>query len=100
MPEGTEIRFGNFYKSDARTGVNIHTAKKLAVLSRCSYIRTVKLFSWVCVRWRERGSGLNQAKEIIRYVKFGNKLYSNIKDQEFTSECKEMLLSLHCIFMV
>lgn len=29
MPEETEISFGDFYKSDARTGVNICAAKKL-----------------------------------------------------------------------
>ena len=34
-------------------------------------------------------SGLNQAKEIIRYLKFGNKFSSNTKDQEFASECKK-----------
>lgn len=29
MPYGTEITFGNFYKSDVITGVNICTTKKL-----------------------------------------------------------------------
>lgn len=29
MPEETEISFGDFYKSDARTGVNVCAATKL-----------------------------------------------------------------------
>lgn len=28
MPEGTEITFGDFYKSDARTGVNVSRDKR------------------------------------------------------------------------